>query len=64
MVTPGGSRILGDYTRHTFSYTVPGDEPGPGTTTSMRQLNDLAIRVWPEGGAEGQLWRRCPAPSV
>ena len=64
MVTPGGNRIVGDYTRHTFSYVVPGDEPGPGTTTSMRQLHDQAIRVWPEGEAEGQEWRRCSAPSV
>ena len=64
MVTPGGNRIVGEYTRHTFSYTVPSDEPGAGATTSMRQLHDLAIRVWPEGEAEGQEWRRCAAPSV
>lgn len=64
MVTPGGNRIVGEYTRHTFSYTVPGDEPGAGTTTAMRQLHDEAIRVWPDGEAEGQEWRRCRAPSV
>jgi hypothetical protein len=64
MVTPGGNRILGEYTRHTFSYTVPGDEPGAGTTTAMRQLHDQTIRVWPDGEIEGVLWRRCHAPSV
>ena len=64
METPGGNRILGNYTRHTFSYVVPEDEPDAGTTTAMRQLHDQAIRVWPEGEKEGQMWRRCTAPSV
>ena len=64
MVTPGGNRIAGEYTRHTVSYVVPEDESGAGTTTRMRQLHDQAIRVWPDGEAEGQEWRRCAAPSV
>ena len=64
MVTPGGNRIVGEYTRHTFSYVVPGDEPGGGTTTAMRQLHDQAIRVFPDGMPEGQIWQRCPATSV
>ena len=64
MVTPGGERILGDYTRHTFRYTVPDGEPGPGTVTMMRQLNDLTIHVFPHGATEARVWRRCTAPSV
>ncbi len=64
IVTPGGNRIEGNYTRHTFSYTVPKGEPGPGTVTTMQQLNDLMIQVHPEGTAEPQIWRRCTTPSV
>ena len=64
MVTPGGNRIRGNYTRHTFSYTVPEDEPGPGTLTTMRQLNDLTIHVLPNGATEARVWRRCAAPAV
>ena len=65
MVTPGGGTgSSGTIPGTPYSYVVPGDEPGAGATTSMRQLHDQAIRVWPEGEAEGQEWRRCAAPSV
>ena len=64
IVTPGGNRIEGDYTRHGFSYTVPADEPGAGTLTAMNQLSDLVIHVRPDGAAEPQVWRRCSAPTA
>ncbi len=64
IVTPGGNEILGDYRRHSFSYTVPADEPAPGTRVAMLQLNDLMIHVRPEGAQEPQVWRRCNAPTA
>lgn len=64
IVTPGGNRIEGNYTRHAFSYTVPDGEAGAGTVTAMNQLNDLMIHVRPDGASEPQLWRRCTAPTA
>ncbi len=64
IVTPGGNRIEGNYTRHAFSYTVPEGEAGAGTVTAMNQLNDLTIHVRPEGATEPRLWRRCTAPTA
>ncbi len=63
-MAPGGNRIDGDYTRHSFTYTVPEDEPGEGGTVAMRQLNDQTIEVLPEGATKTQLRRRCSAPTA
>ena len=30
IVTPGGTKMQGAYTRHSFNYTMPADEPDPG----------------------------------
>lgn len=64
IVTPGGNRIEGFYTRHAFSYTVPEGEAGAGTVTAMNQLNDLVIHFRPDGVTEPQVWRRCTAPTA
>ena len=64
IITPGGNEIVGDYRRHSFFYTVPADEPQPGTRVAMQQLNDLVIQVMPEGAQEAQTWRRCNAPTA
>ncbi len=64
IVTPGGNRIEGNYTRHAFSYIVPDDEPGAGTVVAMNQLSDLVIHVRPDGATEPQVWRRCTAPTA
>ncbi len=64
IVTPGGNRIEGNYTRHAFSYTVPDGEAGAGTITAMNQLNDLMMHLRPDGASEPQLWRRCTAPTA
>ncbi len=64
IVTPGGNRIEGNYTRHAFSYTVPDGETGAGTVTAMNQLNDLMMHLRTDGAIEPQLWRRCTAPTA
>ncbi len=61
IVTPGGRRIDGAYTRHSFEYTVPPLEPDAGQQTTMRLLSEtrMEVRV---GTPESMpvLWRRCP----
>ena len=40
ILTPGGSRIQGNYSRHGFAYVVPTNEPGAGVEISMVLLNE------------------------
>lgn len=63
MVTPGGARIEGEYTRHGFAHVVPGGEPGGGQKAVLTLAGDrLMYRRVGEGQAEP--WRRCaPATS-
>ena len=39
ILTPGGNRIQGNYTRHSFAYVVPDNEPGAGSEISMLLFN-------------------------
>lgn len=69
ILTPGGKRLNGDYRRHTFRYTVPGGEPGAGSTAFMMQLDDNTMHMTigdPAGSAPPspvQVWRRCKLSS-
>lgn len=64
IVTPGGTRMQGNYDRHSFSYVVPAAEPGAGSTIQMVQLNEETIHVTREATGETapQVWHRCQAP--
>jgi hypothetical protein len=63
IVTPGGRKMAGDYTRHGFSYRVPDSEPSAGAMVNMVLLDEYNVRVVVGGGA-AQIWRRCaPATS-
>ena len=59
IVTPGGTEMQGQYTRHAFRYVVPMNEPSSGQGVDMQLLNEntVQLRVGSEGGAE--VWRRC-----
>lgn len=63
IVTPGGKKMQGNYSRHSFTYVVPAPEPGAGETVSMSLLNEetVGVRVGAEGAEE--TWRRC-SPST
>ena len=66
--TPGGNQTTGDYTRHTFSYTIPKGEPGEDGRLSMRLLNDDMLEVSrPRAGSGSasppEIWRRCKPTS-
>ncbi len=63
IVTPGGKKMQGGYSRHAFSYVVPAPEPGGGGTVFMTLMdeNTVNLRVGVEG--EMETWLRC-SPSV
>jgi len=67
IVTPGGTRMTGDYDRHGFAYVVPPGEPGNGKRMvlvlededTMHMGEGIGDRIAP-GHAE--TWHRCGAP--
>lgn len=65
IVTPAGTRMMGDYGRHSFLYTTPDAEAGAGQLVTMILLNDNAVQLTTSEGASGtakspiQIWQRC-----
>jgi hypothetical protein len=60
IVTPGGNRLQGNYTRHAFDYVVPSGETGSG------QMVNIVLRgeynaYSRQGAADAPVkeWRRC-----
>ncbi len=62
IVTPGGTSMTGDYTRHGFRYVVPAGEDGAGKAVNMVLLGeyDLDVTV---GEGPTERWRRCKLTS-
>ncbi len=58
IVTPGGTKTRGHYTRHSFRYVVPAGDPGAGEEINMRQLNDWTMVLRQPDGLE-ETWKRC-----
>jgi hypothetical protein len=60
ITTPGGKRILGNYSRHAFDYVVPAGENGSGEVVSIILLGEYLAHSR-QGPAEGPVreWRRC-----
>ena len=66
IVTPGNSRISGNYDRHHFTYTVPASEPAAGQTIYMVLLSEYLMhsRIGaPDANIKPDVWNRC-APTV
>lgn len=61
IVTPHGSAIDGDYTRHFFAYTVPAGEPDAGTRVDLTLLDETTMRL--DAGNGPEIWRRCDVTS-
>ena len=61
IVTPGGAAIVGNYGRHSFSYTAPTAEPGGGGEVSMVLVNEDTVHLMPgvAAGSDPEVWRRC-----
>ena len=67
IVTPGGTRMTGDYDRHGFAYVAPPKEPGAGRKITMQLIDeDTAIsRTGPDSAkAVKQTWKRCGKPTT
>ncbi len=62
IVTPGGRKITGSYSRHAFSYVSPEGEMHEGETLDMiLQSDELMNMRLPDGNS--QQWRRCEVVS-
>ncbi len=63
IVTPGGKKMLGNYSRHAFSYTVPTGEAGAGGEITMVLISDdiVHLQAGPSKPAEDgvEVWHRC-----
>lgn len=62
LVSPGGARMQGDYTRHAFAYQAPAGEPGGGGQVRMQLLGEDLIQVQAAAGGMEPTWRRCGPP--
>jgi len=62
IVTPGGTRMKGDYHRHGFRYVVPAAEKPAGAKVDMSLVDEetLHVRV---GAGPVKTWRRCKPTS-
>ena len=58
IITPGGTRMQGTYSRHSFVYTTPPNEASAGQEVFMQLLSETIVNVR-EGAASAQIWRRC-----
>jgi hypothetical protein len=69
ILTPGGTRMTGDYRRHQFMYVIPPGEAEAGGRVEMTQLNDeeMDLRVTPSSASAApgawERWRRCKVTS-
>ena len=62
IVTPGGARTQGDYSRHAFSYVAPPSDAQSGTTVSMRLLNEDTMQLRAGAQTATETWLRCGPP--
>lgn len=62
IVTPGGARLEGDYSRHGFIYVVPAPEPGGGQKAVLTLVSDQLMRYALGTGAPSE-WKRCSPPT-
>lgn len=61
ILTPGRSSIKGRYTRYSFAYVVPANEPGAGSEVNMVMIRGLETVHLTRAGQTGspEAWRRC-----
>lgn len=62
IVTPGGTRMEGDYSRHGFVYVVPAPEPGSGQKAVLSLVSDQLVRYVLGAGTPSE-WKRCSPPT-
>ncbi len=69
IVTPAGSHIQGDYSRHFFRYVVPQGDPDAGQTVALTLINEDTVYAragtspaYTQDGSV-QVWHRCGPPT-
>ncbi|HUT48652.1 MAG TPA: hypothetical protein VM325_04890 [Alphaproteobacteria bacterium] len=62
IVTPGGTRMKGEYDRHGFRYVVPVAEKPAGAQVDMSLVDDDTMQV-KVGTGPTKIWRRCKPTS-
>lgn len=65
---PGGQKVTGDYTRHSFAFEVPPPLAQAGQKVDMRLLGETVLRaitISADGQtrSEPEIWRRCEQTS-
>lgn len=55
-----GIRIEGQYTRHSYAFTIPPAEADAGSAVDMVLQGETRVSV-KIGSRDAQIWRRCPA---
>ncbi len=69
IITPAGTRMQGNYTRHSFLYVVPQADPDAGQTVAMLLVNEETVNLRigasaaEAASAPVQVWLRC-APKI
>jgi len=60
IMTPGGTRMTGEYDRHGFRYIVPSGETGAGDTVVMWQVHDGLMQMTVSSKPnQVEDWTRC-----
>ena len=68
IVTPSGTRTVGNYSRHAFNYVVPARDTNAGFTVAMTLVNEetMQFRIGKDASAAAQapmqVWHRCTTP--
>jgi hypothetical protein len=64
ILTPGGNRLQGNYSRHGFFYIVPANEPGAGGEINMLLLNEETVQLTrTDVSSAPEIWQRCKPTS-
>lgn len=65
IVTPGGAKLTGQYTRHAFRYDTPAPEVDAGKPVIMQLMNETTLRlhVGEDSATPWEIWRRCDVTS-
>ncbi len=59
IVTPGGQKINGNYSRHYFSYVIPSGEAGAGAPVDIQLLGEYLAHERQGTDPTVHEWRRC-----
>ena len=59
IVTPGGKKMRGNYTRHFFSYVIPNGEAGADTSVEITLRGEYLAHARVGDDPAISEWRRC-----